>query len=84
MADYLKNLDFEDAGRIRDEIKRLQATELTIADDPFVRQQAVEEAAAEAAARKRPRPESDEPSQAQRPGSRGGRPGSKPTRGRRR
>jgi excinuclease ABC subunit B len=84
MKEAAADLEFEDAGRIRDEIKRLQATELTIADDPFVRQQAVEEAAAEAAARKRPRPESDDPSQAPRPGSRGGRPGSKPARGRRR
>ena len=84
MKEAAADLEFEEAGRMRDEIKRLQATELTIADDPFVRQQAVEEAAAEAAARKRPRPQSDEPSQAQRPGSRGGRPGSKPARGRRR
>jgi excinuclease ABC subunit B len=84
MKEAAADLEFEEAGRIRDEIKRLQATELTIADDPFARQQAVEEAAAEAAARKRPRPESDDPSQAPRPGSRGGRPGSKPARGRRR
>jgi len=84
MKEAAADLEFEEAGRIRDEIKRLQATELTIADDPFARQQAVEEAAAEAAARKRPRPESDDPAQAPRPGSRGGRPGSKPARGRRR
>ena len=84
MKDAAADLEFEEAGRIRDEIKRLQATELTIADDPFARQQAVEEAAAEASARKRPRPESDDPAQAPRPGSRGGRPGSKPARGRRR
>jgi excinuclease ABC subunit B len=84
MKEAAADLEFEEAGRIRDEIKRLQATELTIADDPFARQQAVEEAAAEASARKRPRPESDDPAQAPRPGSRGGRPGSKPARGRRR
>ena len=84
MKEAAADLEFEEAGRIRDEIKRLQAAELTIADDPFARQQAVEEAAAEAVARKRPRPESDDPSQAPRPGSRGGRPGSKPSRGRRR
>jgi len=29
---------------LRDEIKRLQATELAIADDPFARQSAVEDA----------------------------------------
>ena len=38
------DLEFEEAARIRDEIKRLQATELAIADDPFARQSAVEEA----------------------------------------
>jgi excinuclease ABC subunit B len=37
------NLEFEEAARLRDEIKRLQATELAIADDPFARQSAVEE-----------------------------------------
>ena len=77
----------EEAGRIRDEIKRLQATELAIADDPFARQQAVDDAAAEAAARKRPRFDDDgvalSPAPT-RPNSRGGRPGSKPSRGRRR
>jgi excinuclease ABC subunit B len=38
------DLEFEEAARIRDEIKRLQATELAIADDPFARQSAVEDA----------------------------------------
>ena len=38
------DLEFEEAARLRDEIKRLQATELAIADDPFARQSAVEEA----------------------------------------
>ena len=37
------NLEFEEAARLRDEIRRLQATELAIADDPFARQTAVEE-----------------------------------------
>ena len=82
------DLEFEDAGRIRDEIKRLQATELAIADDPFARQVAVAEAAEEAAARKRPRPRDNEgdlpPSPATATRSTGGRPGSKPFRGRRR
>jgi excinuclease ABC subunit B len=38
------DLEFEEAARLRDEIKRLQATELAIADDPFARQSAVEDA----------------------------------------
>jgi excinuclease ABC subunit B len=44
MREAAGNLEFEDAARLRDEIKRLQATELAIADDPFARQSAVEDA----------------------------------------
>jgi excinuclease ABC subunit B len=36
------NLEFEEAARLRDELKRLQATELAIGDDPLARQAAVE------------------------------------------
>ena len=36
------DLDFETAARLRDEIKRLQAVELTISDDPLARQSDVE------------------------------------------
>ncbi len=39
------DLDFETAARLRDEIKRLQATELAIGDDPLARQQSVEDKA---------------------------------------
>ena len=45
MREAAANLDFERAARMRDEIKRLQATELAIAEDPLARQQAVEDAA---------------------------------------
>jgi excinuclease ABC subunit B len=37
-----ENLEFEEAARIRDEIKRLEAVELAIADDPLARQAAIE------------------------------------------
>ena len=37
------DLNFEGAARLRDEIKRLQQTELAIADDPLARQAAVED-----------------------------------------
>ncbi|MBU6156602.1 MAG: excinuclease ABC subunit UvrB, partial [Alphaproteobacteria bacterium] len=84
MKEAAADLEFEEAGRIRDEIKRLQATELAIADDPFARQEAVEEAAAEAAARRRPAREGEAPAPGRAPASRGGRPGSRPARGRRR
>ncbi|HCO90882.1 MAG TPA: hypothetical protein DIT40_07915, partial [Alphaproteobacteria bacterium] len=49
MRDAAADLEFEEAARLRDEIKRLQATELAVADDPMARQSAVA-AAAEAAA----------------------------------
>ena len=42
MREAAADLEFEKAARLRDEIKRLQATELAIADDPFVRQSQVE------------------------------------------
>jgi excinuclease ABC subunit B len=84
MKEAAADLEFEEAGRIRDEIKRLQATELAIADDPFARQEAVEEAAADAAARRRPVRENDATQPDRAPASRGGRAGSRPSRGRRR
>ena len=37
------DLDFETAARLRDEIRRLEATELAVADDPMARQEAVED-----------------------------------------
>lgn len=37
MRDAAADLDFEEAARLRDEIKRLQETELAIADDPLTR-----------------------------------------------
>ncbi len=48
MREAAADLEFETAARLRDEIKRLQATELAIADDPFARQSAVEDAVDEA------------------------------------
>ncbi len=45
MREAAANLDFEEAARMRDEIKRLQATELVLADDPLARQQDVERSA---------------------------------------
>ncbi|MGQ0741345.1 MAG: excinuclease ABC subunit UvrB [Alphaproteobacteria bacterium] len=48
MREAAGNLEFEEAARIRDEIKRLTATELAIADDPFARQEDVTAAAGSA------------------------------------
>ncbi len=45
MLKAAENLEFEEAARLRDEIKRLEAVELAVADDPLARQSAVEMAA---------------------------------------
>jgi len=44
MRSAAENLEFEEAARLRDEVRRLEAVELTIADDPLARQSAVEAA----------------------------------------
>ncbi len=45
MREAAANLEFELAARLRDELKRLQAVELAIGDDPLARQTEVEEIA---------------------------------------
>jgi excinuclease ABC subunit B len=45
MRKAAENLEFEEAARLRDEIRRLEAVELAVADDPLARQSAVEAAA---------------------------------------
>jgi excinuclease ABC subunit B len=42
MREAAANLEFEEAARLRDELKRLQATELAIGDDPLAGQAEVE------------------------------------------
>tara|TARA_R110000787_G_scaffold257966_2_gene363155 strand:- start:240 stop:1247 length:1008 start_codon:yes stop_codon:yes gene_type:complete len=44
MRKAAENLEFEEAARLRDEVKRLEAVDLIIADDPMARQYAVEKA----------------------------------------
>jgi excinuclease ABC subunit B len=65
MRKAAENLEFEEAARLRDEIKRLEAVDLVLSDDPLARQSAVEEAV-EGAVKARGR------STAGRPGQRGG------------
>ena len=60
-----ENLEFEEAARLRDELKRLEAVDLAVSDDPLARQQAVERASEEAV-------KSKGRSTAGRPGQRGG------------
>jgi excinuclease ABC subunit B len=42
MRDAAANLEFEEAGRVRDEIRRLQEVELAVADDPLARQSVID------------------------------------------
>ncbi len=48
MLKAAENLEFEEAARLRDEIRRLEAVELAVAEDPLARQSAVEAAVEEA------------------------------------
>ena len=64
MRKAAENLEFEEAARLRDEVKRLEAVDLAVADDPLARQSAID-AAAEAATK-------SGRSTAGRPGQRGG------------
>ena len=48
MRKAAENLEFEDAARLRDEVKRLEAVELAVADDPLARQSDVDAAVSEA------------------------------------
>jgi excinuclease ABC subunit B len=48
MRKAAENLEFEEAARLRDEVKRLEAVELAVADDPLARQSEVEAAVEEA------------------------------------
>ena len=46
MRKAAENLEFEEAARLRDEVRRLEAVELTVMNDPMTRQSAVEAASA--------------------------------------
>ena len=65
MRKAAENLEFEEAARLRDEVRRLEAVELAVADDPLARQSEVE-AAVETALKSSGR------STGGRPGQRGG------------
>jgi excinuclease ABC subunit B len=44
MRKAAENLEFEEAARLRDEVKRLERVELAVADDPLARQSAIDAA----------------------------------------
>jgi excinuclease ABC subunit B len=51
MRKAAENLEFEEAARLRDEVRRLEAVELAVSDDPMARQSAVEDAVEASSAR---------------------------------
>jgi excinuclease ABC subunit B len=53
MIKAAENLEFEEAARLRDELRRLEAVDLAVHDDPLARQSAIEEAVEENGARPR-------------------------------
>ncbi|MDV4168564.1 excinuclease ABC subunit UvrB [Rhodovulum sp. FJ3] len=65
MRKAAENLEFEEAARLRDEVKRLEAVDLAVSDDPLARQSAVDSAVEDAV-------KSKGRSTAGRPGQRGG------------
>jgi len=65
MRKAAENLEFEEAARLRDEVRRLEAVELAVADDPLARQSVIEDAVEDAVKVKGR-------STAGRPGQRGG------------
>jgi excinuclease ABC subunit B len=65
MRKAAENLEFEEAARLRDEVKRLETVDLVISDDPLARQYAVDKAVAESS-------KMGGRSTAGRPGQRGG------------
>jgi excinuclease ABC subunit B len=71
MREAASNLEFEEAARLRDEVKRLKAVEMAVMDDPLARQSKIEDASASWPAGK-PRPQAS---------SKGGKAGSRTFRG---
>jgi excinuclease ABC subunit B len=74
MRDAAADLEFEEAARLRDEVKRLRETELMVLDDPLARQAAIEDKAGGYAGK---RGAGTVPEDARPASSRGGRPGSR-------
>ena len=74
MRDAAADLEFEEAARLRDEVKRLRDTELAVLDDPLARQTAVEQ---KAGGYEGERGADTVPKGARKASSKGGRPGTR-------
>ena len=71
MREAAANLEFEEAARLRDEIKRLEATELLLAEDPMARQTDVEDEAGRFAGKRKYGAAANLPSRSPSPRERG-------------
>ncbi|MBX3525090.1 MAG: excinuclease ABC subunit UvrB [Rhodoblastus sp.] len=71
MREAAANLEFEEAARLRDEIKRLEATELLLAEDPMARQADVEDEAGRFAGKRKYGAAANLPSRSPSPRERG-------------
>ncbi len=71
MRESAANLEFEEAARLRDEVKRLKAIELAVMDDPLAKNSTIEDASASW-------PKGEKPRKA---GSKAGKPGTRAWRG---
>ncbi len=72
MREAAANLEFEEAARLRDEVKRLKAVEMAVIDDPTIRQSNIKDAT-----ESWPQPKGE-----RRASSKAGKPGSRTFRGR--
>ena len=74
MRDAAADLEFEEAARLRDEVKRLRDTELAVMDDPLARQTSVED---KAGGYEGERGAGTVPKNARKASSKGGKPGTR-------
>ncbi|MEO6779934.1 MAG: excinuclease ABC subunit UvrB [Bradyrhizobium sp.] len=81
MREAAANLNFEEAARLRDEVKRLRATELAVVDDPTVKQRVVQYRAGAYAGAKKYGDAANLPESASRGGSKFGKRGGASSRG---
>src|SRR5437868_9978974 len=81
MREAAADLNFEEAARLRDEVKRLRATELAVVDDPTIKQRKVEYKAGSYAGTKKYGNAANLPESAGKTVSPGGKAGSKFSRG---
>jgi excinuclease ABC subunit B len=81
MRDAAANLEFEEAARLRDEVKRLKALELAVLDDPLARDPSSPSHGAEGASRIKHATESWPKAGERKAGSKAGKPGTRAYRG---